>query len=89
MLQDFRGRLVRDGSVSFSVRVRPNAPESRLRGKLEDGSVKMDIAAPAEEGKANAELARFFAKEFGVPPSHVEIVAGGGGRRKIMRIAKA
>jgi hypothetical protein len=55
---------------------------------MDDGSVKIDVAAPAEEGKANAALRKFLAREFSVPISNVEIVAGGGGRRKVVRIQR-
>lgn len=86
MLEALSRTLASEGSVSFSVRARPGAPRSHVVSVMDDGSVKIDVAAPAEEGRANAELARFLAEEFGVHPSQVEIVAGGGGRRKIVRI---
>ncbi|MDD4319230.1 MAG: DUF167 domain-containing protein [Candidatus Peribacteraceae bacterium] len=86
MLDSLRATLAGDGHVEFSVRARPNAPRSAVKSVLSDGSVKIDVAAPAEEGKANAELRKFFAEEFEVPTSNVEILAGGGGRRKIVRI---
>ena len=86
MLEALRRALASEGSVSFSVRARPGAPHSRIVSVMDDGSVKVDIAAPAEEGKANAELARFLAGEFDVRSSQVEILVGGGGRRKIVRI---
>lgn len=80
--------LTSEGSVSFSVRARPNASKSKVTAVLDDGSVKIDVAAPAEEGKANAALRKFLAEEFGVPVSNVEIVVGGGGRRKIVKISR-
>jgi hypothetical protein len=84
--EDLHRSLASDGFISFSVRARPGASRSCIVSVMDDGSVKIDIAAPAEEGKANAALRKFLAKEFGVPVSHVEIVAGGGGRRKVVRI---
>ncbi|MFA6039824.1 MAG: DUF167 domain-containing protein [Candidatus Peribacteraceae bacterium] len=88
MIEDLQETLQREGSVTLSLRVRPNAPESRLRGKMEDGSIKVDVAAPAEEGKANAALVKFLAGKFDVHASQVEVLAGGGNRRKLVRITR-
>ncbi|MFA6523303.1 MAG: DUF167 domain-containing protein [Candidatus Peribacteraceae bacterium] len=87
-LEDLHRSLASEGSVSFSVRARPGASRSRVVSVMDDGSVKIDVAAPAEEGKANAALRKFLAREFSVPISNVEIVAGGGGRRKVVRIQR-
>jgi uncharacterized protein (TIGR00251 family) len=80
--------LANIGSVSFSVRARPNAAKTKVVSVMDDGSIKIAVAAPAEEGKANAELVAFLSKEFNVRASQIEIVAGGFGRRKIVRIER-
>lgn len=89
MLDALRETLLRDGTVSFSVRARPGASASRITSVLDDGSVKIDVAAPAEEGKANAALVRFLAEAFAVATKDVSILAGGGGRKKIVRISRS
>jgi hypothetical protein len=76
------------GSVRFAVRVRPNAPRTRITAVLEDGSVKMDIAAPADGGKANAALLRGLADLFDVPLSHIELVSGITARQKVVKVQK-
>ncbi len=53
---------------------------------MADGTIKIDITAAPEDGKANAQLVRFLAREFSVPLSHVEIVRGQTGRTKTVRI---
>jgi uncharacterized protein (TIGR00251 family) len=88
MLQALKTVLEKEGALSFSVRARPNASRSKVTAIMDDGSVKIDIAAPAEEGKANAELRSFLAEEFDVHSTQVEILAGGGGRRKIVKISR-
>ncbi len=87
MLTELQQTLAREGKVSFSLRVRPNARQTQIVSVMEDDSVKIALAAPAEEGKANAELIRFLSEQFGVHASHVEILAGGSGRRKVVRIS--
>lgn len=86
MLEDLKAKLAKDGTVSFATRVRPYAPVTSVTGKLLDGSLKINIDAPSEEGKANAELIRFLAEEFNVVPPRVRILAGSTGRRKLIKI---
>lgn len=69
----------------FRVRVVPNAPKSAPAGAYGEG-VKIKIAAPATDGKANAELVKFLAKFFGVGKSEIRIVCGETSRDKLVEI---
>jgi uncharacterized protein YggU (UPF0235/DUF167 family) len=51
-----------------------------------DGRLRLKLAAPAHEGKANAELVRFLAGVLEVPKSAVTLAAGAGARRKLVRV---
>ena len=88
MLETLHKKLAEEGVVTFSIRVRPGASHSEVVSVMSDGSVKITIAAPAQEGRANEELLRVLAETFGTHPQQVEILAGGGGRRKIVRISR-
>ena len=48
-------------SEKLKIRAVPNAPKSHCAGAYGDG-VKIKIAAPAMDGKANAELIKYLAK---------------------------
>ena len=50
-------------------------------GELE-GRLKIRLAAPPVEGKANAALVRFLAKRLGLAGSRVSLVGGQRSRRK-------
>ena len=50
--------------------------------------LRVRIAAPAVEGKANAELKEVLAGYFGVRPRDVIIVRGKKGREKDVRIIR-
>jgi len=52
-----------------------------------DGRLRVRLAAPAAEGRANAELVRFLSKELGVPRDAVTLGAGGRSRRKLVHLA--
>jgi uncharacterized protein len=76
--------------VSFKVRVQPRASRTAITGVLGEGvdaALKVALAAPPVEGRANKALIRFFAELFDVPPSAIEIVSGGQSRNKAVRVA--
>jgi hypothetical protein len=64
-----------EDTLILRVRAQPRAKRDALIGP-ENGHLKVQIAAPPVEGKANERLRRFLAGEFGVPQSHVELMAG-------------
>lgn len=65
----------------LELHVQPGAARSEFAGE-HDGRLKLRLAAPANEGKANAELIEFLADFFGVPKRNVRIAAGFKSRRK-------
>jgi uncharacterized protein (TIGR00251 family) len=75
----------KDDAVSFRVRVQPRASRTELAG-LHGEAIKIRIAAPPVDGKANDECRRFIAKLIGVAAASVEIVAGESSRDKVIRI---
>ena len=75
-----------DDAIVVSLRVTPGARRSEVIDS--DGDrLRIRIAAPAIEGKANAEVARFIAALFGVRRSAVSVVRGDRSRDKTVRIA--
>lgn len=88
MIDALRERLRTEGSVTFRVKVRPQAPVSRFRGPLGEDTFKVDIAATPEGGQANAELVRFLGEEFEVAQDQVDLVVGETSRLKIVKIRR-
>ncbi|MBI2426987.1 MAG: YggU family protein [Candidatus Kerfeldbacteria bacterium] len=72
--------------MMLSVKVIPNAATTEIVGYVGD-VIKIRVQAPAEKGKANAELVSFLAERLGVPKTAVEIVRGAGSSRKLIRIS--
>ena len=84
LVDEFR----REGRIALTLRVNPKSPQTAWVGVLDDGSWKLRLAAVAEDGKANAELIRFLAREFGVERSAVSIISGSTSRMKHVRILR-
>ena len=74
------------GDITLHIHAHPSAPHTRIKEQLSDGTYKVDIAAPPEDGIANAELVRFFARMFKLPKTNIEVIAGKSNRRKIIRV---
>ena len=72
--------------AAIAIRVTPRAKKSQIVSILSDSTIKIKLAAPPVEGKANEELIRFLAKVFKVRKSELEIVAGKTGRDKLVTV---
>lgn len=67
------------------VHAQPGAKQSAFAGVHGD-AIKIRLAAPPLDGRANKELCRFLAEACGVAPSAVEITSGEGARAKRVRV---
>lgn len=68
------------------VRACPGAKKTEFAG-LADGRLRVRLAAPAVENKANKALLAFVAKALGLKVSKVILLSGETGREKRLRIA--
>ena len=72
----------------IAVHVQPGAKKSAAAG-LHGGALKLRIAAPPVEGKANDALVEFIADALGVPRRAVSVVKGASSREKKVLVADA
>jgi uncharacterized protein (TIGR00251 family) len=63
-----------------TVRVKPNSPKTRIVSET-DSELIVEVAAPAENNKANIELIKFLSKKFG---KNVKIIRGLKTKRKLI-----
>ena len=76
--------------MQLHVRATPNARRSEIVGWEEEAQVgrvlRVRIAAPPVDGKANVALREFLAKSLGLSKSLVTLEKGGSSRYKTFRI---
>jgi uncharacterized protein (TIGR00251 family) len=72
----------------LTVHVQPGAKRSEAAG-LHGNALKVRVAAPPVEGRANAALITFLADAFGVPKKSVTVVRGATSRRKTILVSAA
>lgn len=71
--------------VTLTLHVQPGAKRTELAG-LHGDALKIRLAAPPVEGRANEALLKFIAGLFDVPVRQVELKQGGQSRHKIVAI---
>ncbi|PLK50031.1 DUF167 domain-containing protein [Uliginosibacterium sp. TH139] len=77
-----------DGAFTLSLHVQPGAKRTAFAG-LHGEALKVRLAAPPVEGKANACLQTFFAEALGLPKRAVTLLSGETSRQKVLRIEGA
>lgn len=86
MISHLKDEFRQKGTVQFYVRVRSGMAKTMVKEVMDDDSVKVHVAAIAVNGKANAELKRYLAEEFGVTKEHVKMLSGASNRVKLIRV---
>lgn len=72
----------------LDLHVQPGAARTEFAGEY-GGRLKLRLAAPPVDGKANEALVAFLAEYYGVPKRNVRILAGASSRRKRILIEGA
>ncbi|MBI1175578.1 MAG: YggU family protein [Sideroxydans sp.] len=79
-------RRENDGGLLLVLHVQPGAKRSEVAG-LHGEALKIRLAAPPIEGRANEALLRFIADSFGVPLRNVELRQGAQSRHKTIKVS--
>lgn len=75
-------------AISLRVYIQPKASSDKIVGLHQD-EIKITITAPPIDGKANAHLIKFLAKQFKTNKQSVIVEKGELGRHKYVRILNA
>lgn len=67
------------------MRVHPRASKSGVAGEI-DGVLKVRLAAPPVEGRANEELIRLLARLFDAPRQRIAILSGQTSKNKVVSV---
>ncbi|MCE9640241.1 MAG: DUF167 domain-containing protein [Betaproteobacteria bacterium] len=74
--------------VTLTLHIQPNARASAVAGRYGD-ALKVKVAAPAVDDKANFALIDFLHQWFKLPVRDIKIRQGARGRRKIVELNDA
>ena len=74
-----------DGGTTIALRLVPRAAATKLGG-LHGQAVKLRVAAPPVDGKANDVALQFLAEVLGVRGGEIALVRGEKSRSKVVRV---
>ncbi len=75
-------------SITLTLHIQPGAKRSEVAG-LHGDALKIRLAAPPIEGRANEALQRFIADSFDVPLRQVELLRGAQSRNKMVKVKES
>lgn len=78
-------RLAADGRITLTLHIQPGAKKTEFAG-LHGDALKIRLAAPPVDGKANEALIRFVAETLGLAKSAVNLKSGQTSRRKVLEV---
>ena len=81
-------RVAADGRVTLTLHIQPGAKKTEIAG-LHGDALKIRLAAPPVDGKANEALVKFVAEALKLPKSAVNLKSGQASRRKVLEVQEA
>lgn len=76
---------IRGNDIIIKVKIVPGSSRNKIIGAYND-ALKISIAAPPVEGKANKKCIAYLAKYFDVTKSKIEIISGQTSKNKLIKI---
>jgi uncharacterized protein (TIGR00251 family) len=76
---------VGNGRITLTLHIQPGAKKTEVAGQYGD-ALKIRLAAPPVDGKANAALLGFVAERLGLAKSAVTLKSGHTSRRKVLEV---
>ncbi len=76
-----------DGHLTLALHIQPGAKKTEVAGLYGD-ALKIRLAVPPVDGKANAALIDFVAQRLGIAKSAVSLKSGLSSRRKVLEISE-
>ena len=78
-------RVAADGRITLTLHIQPGAKTTEFAG-LHGDALKIRLAAPPVDGKANEALIKFVAETLKLPKSAVTLKSGQTSRRKVLKV---
>lgn len=81
-------RQAADGRITLTLHIQPGARKTEVAGRHGE-ALKIRLAAPPVDGKANEALLRFVAGTLGLQKSAVSLKSGQTSRQKVVEVVGA
>jgi uncharacterized protein (TIGR00251 family) len=81
-------RVAADGRITLTLHIQPGAKKTQFAG-LHGDALKIRLAAPPVDGKANEALIKFIAETLELPKAAISLKSGLTSRRKVVEVTGA
>jgi uncharacterized protein (TIGR00251 family) len=81
-------RVAADGRITLTLHIQPGAKKTEFAGRHGD-ALKIRLAAPPVDGKANEALIKFVSETLKLPKSAVSLKSGQSSRSKVLEVIGA
>ncbi|MCK4539612.1 DUF167 domain-containing protein [Candidatus Parcubacteria bacterium] len=88
MIEKYIDKLNKNSELYLRLKINPGSAKSKIKDVMADETIKINIAAKPEKGKANKELIKLLSKQFGADKNNIKIISGAGDRLKLVKIIK-
>ena len=78
-------RIAANGNITLTLHIQPGAKKTECAGRHGD-ALKIRLAAPPVDGKANEALIKFVAESMKLPKAAVNLKSGQTSRRKVLEV---
>jgi uncharacterized protein (TIGR00251 family) len=75
-----------EDGILINLRVSPGAMRTSIEGTYGESAIRLRVAAPPIDGKANAEVERFLAELLGTTRSDIKLVRGTSSGDKVVLV---
>jgi len=75
-----------EDGILINLRVSPGAKRTSIEGPYGESAIRLRVAAPPTDGKANAEVECFLAEILGTPRSDIKLVRGTSSKDKVVLV---
>jgi uncharacterized protein len=72
--------------ILHDLRVSPGGKRTAIDGPCGESAIKLRVAAPPVDGKANVKIECFLAELLGTSCSDVSVVRGASSKNKVVRV---
>lgn len=86
MIEALRTKLKKHRILRLNIKISARSSQNAFAGKMDDGTIKIKIAAVADKEKANKELIKFLSESLDVPKKNISIISGQHSPKKIIEI---
>ena len=87
-MTEYIEKLANNKEIYLRIKVLPGAGQTAFLDTMADGTIKIAVAAPPENGKANQELIKFLATKLEVRKYQVKIISGISERLKLIKVSR-